>query len=238
MKRILPHPARTTSPDGYCRMRGAWPRPRRAIGQPSHRSPSMRGRTTTWAACCTCRASSKRRSQPTAGRSTSIRTCRRRTRTSPRSCAMAAPWSARPLATAGSTQQPAWRRAWRSTTSAIPCASSGATTRRWWPTSARWRSSPGLAQAHFSRAFVLLLLGDYAAGWKEYEWRWRIPAFNAPARRFAQPIWDGATSPAARFCCMRSKVSGDTLQFVRYAPLVAQRCAEVVAGMPAGTAGR
>jgi tetratricopeptide (TPR) repeat protein len=50
--------------------------------------------------------------------------------------------------------------------------------------------NPDLAEAHFSRAFVLLLLGDYAQGWKEYEWRWRIPAFNAPARRF-QPIRAG-----------------------------------------------
>lgn len=87
---------------------------------------------------------------------------------------------------------------------------------------------PGLAQAHFSRSFVLLLLGDYEAGWKEYEWRWRIPAFNAPARRFPRPIWNGRPVPGGAVLLHAEQGLGDTLQFVRYAPLVAERCAEVI----------
>jgi tetratricopeptide (TPR) repeat protein len=88
--------------------------------------------------------------------------------------------------------------------------------------------SPDLAEAHFSRSFVLLLLGDYEAGWKDYEWRWRIPAFNAPARRFPQPIWDGSPVPHGAVLLHAEQGLGDTLQFVRYAPLVAQRCSEVI----------
>ena len=87
---------------------------------------------------------------------------------------------------------------------------------------------PDLAQAHFSRSFVLLLLGDYSAGWRDYEWRWRINAFNGPMLRFSQPIWDGGRIEAGALLLHAEQGLGDTLQFVRYASRAAERCESVI----------
>jgi tetratricopeptide (TPR) repeat protein len=86
---------------------------------------------------------------------------------------------------------------------------------------------PEQPQFHFSKAQLLLLLGDYAQGWKEYEWRWRMSAFNAPIVRFPQPVWDGGAieGPLLIHC---EGGFGDTLQFARYARLAAEKGAEVM----------
>lgn len=104
--------------------------------------------------------------------------------------------------------------------------------------------APDLAQAHFSRSFVLLLLGRYREGWQEYEWRWRIPPFNEPARRFSAPMWDGRGIEGGTLLLHAEQGLGDTLQFARYAPLAATHCASVVlecqpelVGLLQGTAG-
>jgi tetratricopeptide (TPR) repeat protein len=86
---------------------------------------------------------------------------------------------------------------------------------------------PEQPQFHFSKAQLLLLLGDYAQGWKEYEWRWRMSAFNAPIVRFPQPVWDGGAieGPLLIHC---EGGFGDTLQFVRYARLAAEKGISVI----------
>jgi Tfp pilus assembly protein PilF len=86
---------------------------------------------------------------------------------------------------------------------------------------------PGRAEPHFILAQLLLQLGDYDQGWKEYEWRWRVPAFNAPALRFPQPLWDGGPLDGPLLIHGETGL-GDTLQFVRYARLAAQRVPAVI----------
>ena len=51
------------------------------------------------------------------------------------------------------------------------------------------RINPEYAQVHYNHALAQLAVGEFAAGWPEYEWRWRCPDF--PRASFSQPLWDG-----------------------------------------------
>jgi Flp pilus assembly protein TadD len=90
---------------------------------------------------------------------------------------------------------------------------------------------PEGAEGHFHLGMALLAAGDMAAGWREYEWRWRTPLL-APARRgFAQPVWDGRTC-GKTLLIHAEQGFGDTLQFCRYAPLAAARGLRVILEVP------
>jgi Flp pilus assembly protein TadD len=88
---------------------------------------------------------------------------------------------------------------------------------------------PGFAQARFVASVARLTLGDFAAGWRGYEARWATSAFAPHRRGFAQPSWLGSDSIAGKTVLLYAEQGfGDTIQFVRYAPLVAALGARVI----------
>ena len=80
---------------------------------------------------------------------------------------------------------------------------------------------PDFARAYVNEALDLLRLGDYAAAWEKYEWRWRGGSPDLAPRPFAQPAWDGGPLDGKTILVHAEQGFGDTLQFCRYLPLVA-----------------
>jgi Flp pilus assembly protein TadD len=85
-----------------------------------------------------------------------------------------------------------------------------------------------LPEAHYNLGMALLGQGDMAAGWAEYEWRWRTRLMMAGRRGFAQPQWRGQDGAGATLLIHAEQGFGDTLQFCRYAELAAARNWRVV----------
>ena len=83
---------------------------------------------------------------------------------------------------------------------------------------AAWRCAitlrPDYSEAHRNLGLGLLLAGDYAEGWREYESR--SCEFSAAPRDFAQPRWNGEALGERTLLVTCEQGLGDTIQFVRF----------------------
>ena len=80
---------------------------------------------------------------------------------------------------------------------------------------------PELTGPHWNLSHVFLLTGNFEAGWKEFEWRlkktdWRM----ANLRPCKVPLWTGESFAGKTLYIHDEQGLGDTIQFVRYLPMV------------------
>ncbi len=85
---------------------------------------------------------------------------------------------------------------------------------------------PEYPEAHFNLGLTLLLLQDYKRGFGEYEWRWKTGQFTPFA--CPHPLWDGQPLPGQTLLIYTEQGASDALQFARYLPLAAERCAKLI----------
>jgi len=88
---------------------------------------------------------------------------------------------------------------------------------------------PDFAEAYWNKSLTLLLTGDFDQGWRLYEWRWEREFPTSPIRNFQQPLWLGNETLAGKTILLHAEQGlGDTIQFSRYASLVADLGAHVI----------
>src|SRR5579883_912096 len=92
------------------------------------------------------------------------------------------------------------------------------------------RLRPEYPEARMNRSLIWLASGDFARGWPEYEWRFKVrPMKNGGP---PGPRWKGESIEGKTLLLTAEQGLGDSVQFIRYAPLAKERGARVVFDCP------
>ena len=89
---------------------------------------------------------------------------------------------------------------------------------------------PDYAEAHWNQSLLWLLRGDFLRGFAQFEWRWK--AKDGRPRNFSQAPWAGQPLDGKTILLHAEQGLGDTMQFIRYAPLVKRVGARVLVECP------
>jgi Flp pilus assembly protein TadD len=90
---------------------------------------------------------------------------------------------------------------------------------------------PEFPEVHRNLAYALLCSGDYLRGWPEHEWRLKCKPDSG--HRVRRTFWNGDDFRGRTILLHAEQGYGDTLQFIRYAPMVKRRGGQVMVLCPA-----
>ena len=82
---------------------------------------------------------------------------------------------------------------------------------------------PGDLGARFDLSEILLLLGEFDAGWRAYRYRYSLPHTTRIERKVQMPRWDGGRLDGRTLLIHDEQGYGDTFQFLRLVPLAKER---------------
>jgi tetratricopeptide (TPR) repeat protein len=89
-------------------------------------------------------------------------------------------------------------------------------------------------QAQYNRSLIRLAMGDWIRGFQEFESRWNTAPLNKARLTGLGPLWLGGDEDLNHKTILlyHEQGYGDTLQCVRYSPLLAERGAKVILAVP------
>ncbi|HSY28876.1 MAG TPA: tetratricopeptide repeat-containing glycosyltransferase family protein, partial [Burkholderiaceae bacterium] len=94
---------------------------------------------------------------------------------------------------------------------------------------------PGFAEVLIEQAHCQLALGDLHAGWPLFEARWDTEQLRRARLKTDAPMWRGEVVNGNSILLLWAEQGlGDTLQFMRYLPMVVERAPYVILRVPTG----
>jgi Flp pilus assembly protein TadD len=87
--------------------------------------------------------------------------------------------------------------------------------------------APDYAEAYYSRGMLYLCHGQFAKGWDDYQWRLKTEKTKVTLR-YDKPWWQGENFQDKTLLVQAEQGFGDSIQFVRYLPMVKERGGTVI----------